>query len=354
MQGWDRYFDNAATTPVDPLVLDEMLPFLRDEFGNANSPHGWGSRARAAVERARQRIAEALGADDPSQVIFTSGSTESNNWALRAFRSGSVGPFEHESVRAPAEAKGFKVLDNDGWNVEPASSELVSHMLVNNETGMHFDLAPMRANTHCLHSDITQAVGKVAEPLSGLDLASFSSHKVHGPKGVGALFVRDPASTPYPLLLGGEHEFGARAGTLNVAGIVGFGLACALAEEHRTSMWQHALSLRELVIEALRDVQDVEFHSMGVPHILAISFLGLEGETIVLEADARGFGIGSGAACSTGSTEPSHVLTALGIEPDWIRGTVRISFGRYNSKESSAALAASLVEVVTRLRRLRN
>lgn len=354
MQGWDRYFDNAATTPVDPLVLAEMLPYLGDEFGNANSPHGWGSRARAAVERARQRVAEALGADDPSQVLFTSGSTESNNWVLRAFDGGLVGPFEHESVRAPAEDLGFTVLDNEGWDVKPASSGFISHMLVNNETGMHFDLSPLRANCRCLHSDITQAVGKVAEPLNSLDLASLSSHKVNGPKGVGALFVRDPASTPTPLLLGGEHEFGARAGTLNVAGIVGFGLACSLAEEHRAATWQHALTMRELVTETLGEVQDGEIHRMGVPHILAVSFLGLEGETVVLEMDARGYGIGSGAACSTGSTEPSHVLTALGIEPDWIRGTVRISFGRYNSKESSAALAANLVDVITRLRRLRN
>ncbi len=354
MLGWDRYFDNAATTPVDPRVLNEMLPYLGDEFGNANSAHSWGSRARSAVELARTRVAEAIGADDPSQILFTSGSTEANNWVLRSGATGYVGPFEHDSVRAPAAHLGFNVLENDGWLVSPVITDFASHMLVNNETGAIFDLEGLRAHCKTLHSDITQAVGKLQNPIGHVDLASLSSHKIHGPKGVGALFVRDPSQTPLPLLMGGEHEFGMRAGTLNVAGIVGFGLASSLSGDHREATWSQALEWREIQLEAVRGLTDVEVHSMGVPHILAMSFLGVEGESIVLDMDAAGFGIGSGAACSTGSTEPSHVLTALGIEPDWIRGTVRISFGRYNTKESSAALAANLVDVVTRLRRLRN
>jgi len=350
----DRYFDNAATTPIDPRVLAEMMPFLGVECGNANSIHGFGQRARAAVEMARQRVADLLGAEDPSQILFTSGATESNNQVLNWAETGAVGPFEHSAVREPARRLGFQVLTNDGLLTKKPASKVtfLSHMLVNNEVGTIWDLEPFRGSTEALHSDITQAVGKVPIDLSQVDYASFSGHKLYAPKGVGGLYFK--SFPPAALLQGGEQEGGSRGGTLNVPGIVGMGCAAAIAEQEQGDQTLLATELRAIVLDGLGACSDWQTNggSHVSPYILSVSFLGLEGESLVIEADQAGYAISSGAACSSQSTEPSHVLQALKIDEEWARGTVRISFGRFCTSQAAAGLAKALRQAVEKLRRM--
>jgi|GEM_PF-4343971 len=237
-----RYFDHAATTPVDAFVREAMMPFLGDDCGNAHSLHQWGLRAREAVEGARQAVARLLGAEDPSEVVFTSGATESNNTVLAAFDSVAVSPFEHSSVREPALSRGAWIMSNEGWTLSPPSPvELVSVMTVNNETGALLTMPECPGAMR--HTDATQAVGKLAFDATAYDFVSCSGHKFYGPKGVGALFLRG-AEPIEPLLRGGGQEHGVRAGTLNVPGIVGMGMAAELAHERRIHDFDHAVALR--------------------------------------------------------------------------------------------------------------
>jgi len=342
-----RYFDHAASTPLAPEVRAEMEPFL-DFPANSHSLHAFGRRGADAVERARARVAEAIGADDPEQVIFTSGATEACNTVIDAFPAGWISPFEHAAVREPALAKGYAVLENQGFNLKAppfVEGQLIAVMLVNNEIGLQWK--PFFGGNQLL--DATQALGKTPINLDCIAYAAFSAHKVYGPQGVGALYSADGAVEP--LLRGGEQEKARRAGTVNVAGVVGFGAACALAMDRLEEDWQHARELRMVLLEELRPLGDrYRINGNGIPHILSVSFHGLEGETLVIEADQAGFAISAGAACSSRSTEPSHVLTALAISPDWMRGTVRISFGRGNTRETTAALGKTLVRSVENLR----
>jgi cysteine desulfurase len=354
-----RYFDNAATTPMDPLVAEEMLPFLGDSFGNANSIHEPGRRAAAAVELARMRVADLLGGD-PVDIFFTSGATEANNWVASQSDYIACSPFEHSSMMEAVRFKPGSLLANEGYNLTFDPSELVdpwqklrvvSVMRVNNETGAILTAADISDERVHLHRDLTQAIGKIDEltetPISA---ASFSAHKFYGPKGVGCLW--NPSMILFPMLLGGEHEDGQRAGTLNVPGIVGMGCAAAIAAEEGDKNRRHAEMLRALVLEGVEKIQDFQLNSPpnSSPYIVSLSFLGVEGETLVVELDHIGFSISSGAACSSKSTEPSHVLTALGMAPEWIRGTVRISFGKYNTEAAAVSLAKELRAAVEKLR----
>ncbi|MGV3616978.1 MAG: cysteine desulfurase family protein [Fimbriimonas sp.] len=347
-----RYFDNAATTPLDPRVREAMLPYLDADFGNASSIHAFGMSAHAAIERARERVAALIGAEDPSQIVFTSGATESNNWVLRSFPSGAISPFEHSAVREPANFLGYRTLANTELTLLPPDERvaLVSVMSVNNEIGAQWDAREFRPFADALHSDLTQGVGKLPVDLEGLDYASLSAHKFYGPKGVGALYFAD---TPLPpLLMGGEQEGGLRAGTHNVAAIVGMGIAAEIAAEEWEQDRAEAERLREIVVQTLEPLSDWQINGgpKASPYILSLSFYGIEGETLVIEADRAGYAISSGAACSSRSTEPSHVLTSLGLAPEWRRGTVRISFGRGNNPETSEDLAKSLRLSVEKLR----
>jgi cysteine desulfurase len=365
----DRYFDHAATTPLDARVLEEMMPYLTSEFGNAHSLHGFGQRAASAVELARTRVAALVGADYPEQIIFTSGATEACNWVIRNFEKGYISPFEHNAVREPALRQGYKVVWEE-WNPDNDTPQtLACQMMVNNETGMCWNPGGhVGAWGDCILTDATQALGKIPVNLTSIGFAAFSAHKLYGPKGIGGLYNGDAVTEN--LLLGGEQEWGLRAGTLNVPGIVGFGAACAIAEQEMVADYASAAKQRGIVLEELSacsDWQVNEGHSefksgenfyraaeAQVPHILSISFLGLQGETIVIEADQAGFAISSGAACSSHSTEPSHVLTAMGLPDEWLRGTIRISFGRTNTSESSAELGRNLATIVNKLRNLTN
>lgn len=348
-----NYFDNAATTPLDPKVLEAMQPYLGGAFGNANSIHAWGRAAGDAVETARAQVAAAIGADDPAQIVFTSGATEGNNWVLSNFDDGAVSPFEHSSVWETARVKNLAVLENRGFELIPPTRQLtfISVMAVNNETGARLKPESLRAHAAVLHSDITQAAAKYPVALEQLDYATFSAHKFYGPKGVGALYMREAPLLPF--MHGGEHERGWRAGTLNVAGIVGMGAAAAMAAERADQDGDLVTRLGEAVLDRLGDVSDWQVNGgeLRAPHILSLSFAGIHGEALVIELDAAGFGISSGAACSSHSTAPSHVLTALGVPDAFVRGTVRISFGRFNTVDSAAGLGAALRNAVAQLRR---
>ncbi len=343
------YFDNAATTPVDSRVVEAMLPHLKGGFGNASSIHAWGREACEAVTKAREQVAKLIQADDPSEIVFTSGATESNNWILRSVKSLAISPFEHDSVRHIGEVLGAKTLKNKGWKLEDSDADLTSVMLVNNETGAILGMPKCKT----LHSDATQAVGKIPFDAKRFDFASMSAHKFYGPKGVGALYIRGGKDMA-PLLFGGEHEHGRRSGTLNVPGIVGMGRAVEVCQERLEADYAHAANLRGIVKERLSKIADVVFVEAEnqSPYILSTCFPGLEGETLVISLDARGFAVGSGSACSSGSGATSKVLKAYGLDDRVARGAVRFSFGRLNTVESAQALCACVEKSVENLRKL--
>lgn len=351
-----RYFDYAATSPLDSRVREAMLPFLNDAFGNANSIHSLGLRARDAVERAREQVATLIGADDPMQVYFTSGATESNNWALQSGSHIAISPFEHSAMREPALRKGASVIPNNGPELLPLEhrgADLISVMAVNNETGLRWNPDQFSSLGTTLHCDATQALGKQHFDIGELDLVSGSAHKLYGPKGVGFLYCRD--NPPEPLILGGEQEHGSRGGTLNVAAIVGFGAAAEIALDEIDRDIRRAEECRAEILDGLQGLSGYKVNqsSNNSPYILSISFEGVEGESLVLEMDSAGYAISSGAACSSRSTEPSHVLTALGVPPELIRGTIRISFGKFSVLYECCNLAEKLRSAVEKFRTLR-
>ena len=314
-----------------------MRPWLWDEWANASSIHSSGLKAREAVESARIEVMELIGAEDPSQIVFTSGATEGANTAVATSPVGWISPFEHSAVREPALSRGWTIAPTSGYTIEPLPG-FGAVMAVNNETGAEF--APVDGLV-----DATQALGKRPYEVAGAEFVIGSAHKIYGPKGVGFLYLRDGAIEPF--LRGGEQEGGLRAGTTNVPGVVGLGEAARIAREESDDDPLRAMR------SAVRDaVPDALMNGDGVPHILSLSFLGLQGETIVLELDRAGFAISAGAACSSRSTEPSHVLTALGYDEARIRGTIRISFGRFNTLESARALGSELARAVKNLRRI--
>lgn len=307
-----------------------------------------GRDAMDKVEDCRSRCAMALGADDPSQIIFTSGATESNNWIAHLFRDGlAISPFEHSSMREPALHYGAQVLINRGYQLEALPSALVQCvMLVNNETGAILSPPPGLP----IHSDLTQAIGKVPLGLGDLAFASLSGHKFGGPKGVGLLYARDTFALR-PFHYGGEHELGLRAGTLNVAGIVGLASALEQSTAHLENTSRHFEMLGATILDELKGIEfEINTPTSSSPAILNLSFPSVLGESLVVELDAEGFGISSGAACSSRSNDPSHVLTAMGYSNERIRGSIRISFGPSNTLESAQALAKALRVAVHRLR----
>ena len=350
MNAAERYFDNASTTPIDRRVVEAMLPWLNSEFGNASSIHSLGLAARAAVEVARLQVAHAIGAE-PEQIVFTSSATESNNWVLNGFDRVSVSPFEHSSVREAAQARNAQSLawENDRlWMAGDA--DLVSVIGVESETGT-FHSPPETSSM--VHRDLTQAVGKVPFDLGGVAFGSLSAHKIHGPKGVGALYAA--GDWPDPLLHGGGQESGRRAGTLNVPGIVGFGLAAQIAEDEFERNLEVVRKYREAFLDVIQGSEGLAILSpeSGSPYILSIAFDGLTGEALVLAADSEGFQISAGPACSSGSSEPSPVLLAYGWSTAQAQSAIRISFSKYNTADLAAELARCLARNSAVLRKLR-
>jgi cysteine desulfurase len=378
------YLDHNATTPLDPQALEAMLPWLRERWGNPSSPHRFGHDARAAVEAARQRIAGCVGCQ-PSELVFCSSGTESDNLALRgaarALRHRGdhivTTAIEHHAVLHTCRAlarEGFRVtflpVDPDGvvdLDALQASlgpeTILVSVMHANNDTGVVQPVEEVAALARergvTFHTDAVQSAGKLAVRPGelGADLVTFSAHKLYGPKGVAALYVR--AGTPLtPVTTGGAHERGLRAGTENVAGIVGFAEAAARAFDGLAAECPRVGALRDRLEEqVLATVPGVRVNGAAatrVPNTSSLSFQGIDGESIVLGLDVRGFCASTGSACSTGDPEPSHVLLAMGLSAREAQGSIRLSLGRATREEDVEATVAALAETVRQLRRVSN
>jgi len=354
MLNHSKYFDYAASTPVDPRVAAEMTPYLGVEFANAHSIHQFGRRSWAAVDLARERVAKAIGAEDPSQVIFTSGATEACALAMNCSDGAYVSPFEHSAVMEIAVARRLGIYEWDGkqlGGVAGAHEGFSAVMRVNNVTGR---ILNHPAGVEVRFSDATQALGKIPLNVSDDDLAAFSAHKIYGPKGVGALYAKDPDALK-PMVVGGGQENGIRGGTLNVPGIVAFGLAAELAAAETEERALQAHQLRNIVLEELAGTRAwIEIAAgEGVPNILGIAFMGIEGESMVLEADAEGFAISAGPACSSGLGLTLPPISAENLPDGYTRGAIRISFGSFSTAESATELGRCLARAAVSLRRLR-
>lgn len=367
------YLDHNATTPIDARVVEAMLPFLRGPYGNPSSLHRHGRLARDAVERARMQVAALVGAQ-PQQVIWTSGGTEADNLAIKGLCRGApagqllYGATEHPAVMEAAEAlrpQGWAVqalaVDDDGlldWHAfesqcAQAPVRLVSLMRANNETGVVQNTARAAAVTHAaggwLHVDATQAAGKL--PLSlddcGADLLTLSSHKIYGPKGIGALVVRAEVDLQ-ALLHGGAQERGLRGGTENLPAIVGFGLAAELAVQELDARMAHGVVLRQQLEAGLASLLGVRVFGAAATRLFnttQFALAGWDGEALLMQLDRKGFSVSSGSACASGTGEPSHVLLAMGVEPTLAKGAVRVSLGKGNTSQEIDAFLAALTTV---------
>ncbi|MBK9130339.1 MAG: cysteine desulfurase [Gammaproteobacteria bacterium] len=372
------YLDHNATTPMDPAVWEAMQPYLRAAFGNPSSRHAPGRQARAALETAREQLGALVNANG-ARVVFTSGGTEANNLALLGAvpdprGAVAVSAIEHSSVLEPARAlaaRGRRVdfLSPDAQGrITPEAldgalapeTQLVSIMTANNETGVIQDIATLaaRARAHgaLLHTDAVQAAGKIELDFtaSGVHLMSLSAHKINGPKGVGALVVHKRVDLE-PLLRGGGQEGGLRAGTENVAGIVGFGAAAELARRTLQARATHAAALQARLEGRLRGLAGVEIFGAGAARLGNTVFFavrGIDGGTLLLKLDASGFAVGSGSACASERPDPSHVLLAMGIDRERAYGALRVSFGAGNTADQVDQFAAALEREIAALRRM--
>lgn len=375
------YLDHNATTPVDPEVVEAMVPYLSQTFGNASSVHQFGRDAKVALENAREQIAAFIGAK-PSELYFTSGGTESDNLAVfgvaQRFRSTRnhliVGSTEHHAVLEPAEylhhnedyvldllpvdREGFASADNLKALLKKKTA-LVSVMHANNETGTIQDLRPLADVTHergvLFHTDAVQSIGKVKVDVSelGVDLLSLTGHKIYGPKGTGALFIREGIKIS-PLFYGGAHEKKRRPGTENVAGAVGLARTLEIAERRREADQSALTELADYFIDNMVEkIPDVHFNGTRgnrIPQTVNVSFPGCEGEALLLSLDMEGVACSSGSACTAGATEPSHVLSAMGIERTVAQSALRFSLGRSTTREQLDYVLNKLPAIVDRLR----
>ncbi|MBI3359333.1 MAG: IscS subfamily cysteine desulfurase [Nitrospirae bacterium] len=374
------FMDNHSTTPVDPRVLQEMLPYFTERFGNAASKnHSFGREAEKAVNHARGQVAHLINCD-PSEIIFTSGGTESDNIALKGI-AGKPGHIitamtEHKAVLDTAkrlEKTGSEVtylpVDSDGL-VNPADvlaaitskTILISIMMANNEIGTLQPISEIgkiaKEKGVFFHTDAAQAVGKIPVDVQamGMDLLALSAHKIYGPKGVGALYVRrkNPKVTLTPLFDGGGHERGCRSGTLNVPGIVGFGKACEICEREIPYESARLETMRErlkaMLFQGLSAIILNGHPTKRLPNNLNISFAHVEGESLMM--DIPEIALSSGSACTAGSLEPSYVLRALGISNEMAYGAIRIGLGRFNTDQEVEYAGERIIKSVNKLRAL--
>jgi len=357
------YFDNSATTPVLPEVFEAMRPYFSDHFGNASSIHHHGQETRAAVERARDSVASLLGGR-PSEVVFTSGGTEADNLAIFGVAGAGdhviTSTVEHHAVLnackhlesigcevtyVPVDGRGLVDPQDVQRSLRP-STKLISIMMANNETGV---LQPVEAIGKIaaeadvyFHTDAVQAAGKLSINVQavGCDLLAISGHKLHAPQGVGALYIRKGTALE-PMLYGGRHERARRAGTENVPGIVGLGKAAELSRA----------KLERLLLQ----IDACGVNGAGAPRVPQTSsmyFDAIDGESLVIALDLKGLAVSTGAACSSGAIEPSHVLTAMGMSPDRARASIRFSLGQQNTMEEVEFAVGLVGEAVARLREL--
>jgi cysteine desulfurase len=386
MNGWIRetmkriYFDNNATTIVAPEVLESMLPYLSETFGNPSSVHSYGREAKAALDHARQQVSRLIGAE-PNEIVFTSGGTESDNLAIRGIIDSSPGPgkhiistvIEHHAVLHTCQSlqkNGVQVtyvkVDAEG-RIDPLEvrasirpeTVLISVMHSNNEIGTIQPLHEIAAiaNEHDIyfHTDAVQAVGKVPLDVNeiGVDLLSIAGHKFHAPKGIGALYVRK-GTRLRPLLFGGAHERNRRAGTENVPQIVGLGMAAELAlnqlEERAVKMAGLRGEFERKIMEQIPEVSVNGSISYRTPNTSNLRFEDVDSEALVINLDLAGVACSTGSACTSGSIEPAHVLLALGLSPEKAFNSVRFSFSRYSTQEEADQVVSLLPGLVRRLR----
>jgi len=376
-----KYFDYAATSPLDPQVVEAMFPYFTEAFGNANSLYALGRNAARALEDARERIAAGIGAAQPSEIVFTSGGSEADNEAffstLRKIAPDGghiiTSSYEHDAVLETAEWLGKHGYDltlvkprKDG-HVYPedvkaalrADTKLVSIMHSNNEIGAINDIKSIAAAAHevsaLMHTDAVQSLGKIPFDVVDLDvdMASFSAHKLHGPKGVGALYLKRGVRFD-ALIKGGGQETKRRSGTQNVAGAVGFAKALELALADRESEAVRLAALRDRVINGvtsrLENTQATISTGERLPNIASLLVKGVEGESMLLQLDNLGFSVSTGSACSSGSLEASHVLLAIGVPQVIAHGSLRISLGRENTEAEVDEFIEALVPIVEKLR----
>jgi cysteine desulfurase len=374
------YLDHNATTPLDPRVLEAMIPVLQEGFGNPSSLHWFGQQARAALDEARSDVAALIGAT-PAEIVFTASGTEADNIALRGVagmtpeprRKIVISAVEHHAVLNTARA-----LSGEGWPVETVPvtpggradledlrakvderTALVSLMLANNETGI---IQPVeeavrlaRARGALVHVDAVQAAGKVPLDVTRLDvdLLSLSAHKLYGPKGVGALYVRR-GTRLQAFVRGGAQERNRRAGTENVAGIVGFGRAARLALAELTREGARLAALRDRLEERLLAIPGTRRNGEGprVPNTTNLSFEGVEAESLLIALDLMGIAVSTGAACAAGAVEPSHVLRAMGLPMEQVQASLRFSLGRGTTPAHVDRAAEAVGASIERLRRL--
>ncbi len=377
------YFDYNATTPLLPPVIEAVTAAMRDVFGNASSVHYFGQQAKAAMDNARSSVAELIGAD-PSEVVFTGGGTESDNFAIRGAaealeplkrRRLVASAIEHEAV-----LNTFKALTRRGWQttlvpvdqsgiVSPErlreaitdDTALVSVMHANNEIGTVQPIAEIAAIAHergaLMHTDAVQSAGKIAIDVRalGVDLLSISAHKFNGPKGVGALWIKR-GTRLQPIQTGGKHERGRRAGTENVPGIVGMGVAARLASDKLTGDALRVGALRDRLEEGiLRAVTGTAINGARmhrVPNTTNISFDRIEAESLLIALDLEGIAVSTGSACSSGTLEPSHVLRAMGFPPHRTQNSLRFSLGVFSTQEEVDRVIEVLPRLVEKLRGL--
>lgn len=384
------YLDYAATTPVDPRVVRVMLPYFSRKYGNSMSLHSFGQEAYRALEKSRQTIADFIHAT-PEEIIFTSSATESNNLVMKGLASVYgrkknhiiISKIEHDCVlesarylksqAVPAGRQGFVLtelsVDNEGFvdlhELERSMTDatlVVSIIHGNNEIGTIQDIANIAAlckKHHVLfHTDASQSFGKVPIDVSSLpvDLLTASSHKIYGPKGVGMLYVRRGVIID-PLLHGGGHEWGKRSSTSNVAGIVGFAKACDLCDNVMKTENNRLSTLRDMLIDGiLKSIKGTHLNGprggKRLSNNVNISFSAVEGESLVLELDFKGIAASTGSACSSKNLTPSHVLTAIGLTHGEAHGSLRMSVGRFTTKEDVAYTIRMLKQAVSKLRKM--
>lgn len=374
------YMDHAATTYVDPEVIQAMLPYLSERFGNASSLHSFGREAKEALEHSREVVAKALGAS-PDEIYFTSGGTESDNlaikgvmWANRDKNHVITSLIEHHAVLetcSSLEERGLDVtylpVDRYGLvslnHLEDSITEktgLITIMHANNEIGTIEPIKEIgkiaRENDVYLHTDAVQTFGKIPTDVNELnvDLLSISGHKIYGPKGVGVLYVREGVRIE-PVQHGGGHEKGMRSGTENVPGIVGLAKAVEISQRELGKEAERLKRLRDRLIKGVLEIEDswLNGHPTNrLPNNANFGFAGVEGESLILRLDAKGVAASTGSACSSGSGAPSHVLTAIGLTPEQASGSLRLTLGKRNTEEDIDYVLEVLPEIVSDLRKL--
>lgn len=372
------YLDNAASTPVHQKVIDEMIPYFKEQYGNPSSIHKFGRTANVAIQNARKRIADLINADS-KEILLTSGGTESNNTAIYGIVFQNKGKhiitssIEHDAILEPCkrlEREGYRVshipVDKHGLvNVDDVRKEisqdtcLITIMFANNEVGTIQPIKEIASIAHdnniVFHTDAVQAVGKVPIDVKelGIDLLSISSHKINGPKGVGALYIRK-GITISPLILGGGQENGLRSGTENVASIAGFGMACKLARDNMSQNMSYFKNLTSrLVTGVLSEIPETNLNGhpeKRIPNNAHFTFLGVNGEDLIIKLDENKIAASTGSACSVRVQKASHVLRAMGFSHEQIAGSLRLTVGITNTDEEIDEAVRVLKEVIQELR----